>query len=164
MTIVTPEKRAKFISSLAEGASITEAAKSAGVCRMTVYRLRESDPDFAEAWDDALEAGTDLIEDEALRRATKGTLKPVFHKGEHVGDIREYSDTLTIFLLKGRRPDKYRDNAKVEHSGEIGIAGVVRVPAKQSKEEWAQKQAERQQLAQQKPETEENSETNSNGP
>jgi hypothetical protein len=37
----------------------------------------------------------------------------------------EYSDTLTIFLLKGIRPEKYRDRADVRHSGKIDIGAMT---------------------------------------
>ena len=49
----------------------------------------------------------------------EGTKKPVFHQGKRVGGVQEYSDTLLIFLLKGTRPKKFRDNMKVEHAGKI---------------------------------------------
>ena len=55
----------------------------------------------------------------ARRRAAEGTLKPVYQGGKLVGEIREFSDTLLIFLLKGKRPEVYRENVKVEHSGKI---------------------------------------------
>ena len=50
------------------------------------------------------------MELEARRRAVKGTDKPVFQRGEQVGTIREYSDTLLMFLLKANKPEKFRDN------------------------------------------------------
>lgn len=31
--------------------------------------------------------------------------------------MKEYSDTLAIFLLKAHNPEKYRDNMKVQHTG-----------------------------------------------
>jgi hypothetical protein len=48
-----------------------------------------------------------------------GTLEPVFHQGQEVGQVRKYSDTLLIFLLKGRKPDTYRDNVSVEQKGKV---------------------------------------------
>jgi hypothetical protein len=51
---------------------------------------RDDDPSFAAEWLDAAEAGIDLLEDEARRRAMAG------------------SDLLLIFLLRNRRPDVYR--------------------------------------------------------
>ena len=58
------------------------------------------------------------MEAEARRRGVEGTLKPVFYKGEECGQVREYSDTLLIFLLKAHDP-KYRDRQQVEHSGSV---------------------------------------------
>jgi hypothetical protein len=37
-----------------------------------------------------------------------------------VGVVQEYSDTLLIFLLKGARPQKYRDNVRQEVTGSNG--------------------------------------------
>ena len=58
-----------------------------------------------------------VLEAEALRRALKGTEKPVYQNGKQVGAIREYSDLLLIFLLKARRPTVYRENARLELTG-----------------------------------------------
>lgn len=80
---------------------------------MTAYRWREVDPQFAADWDKAKAIGLEALEDEATRRAFEGTSKPVFHLGTVCGTIREYSDTLTIFLLKGGKPEKFRENSSV---------------------------------------------------
>ncbi len=39
---------------------------------LLVYERRKADAEFAAAWDDSLVQGTDLLEDEALRRAMDG--------------------------------------------------------------------------------------------
>lgn len=36
----------------------------------------------------------------------------------------EYSDTLLIFLLKGARPEVYRERADVRHSGKIDVSAL----------------------------------------
>lgn len=115
-TDYTLKKKEKFLKALAEGHSISAAAKEAKIERRTVYNWRESDADFAADWDAAIEAGTDALEDEARRRAHDGTLKPVFYQGEEVGAVREYSDTLLIVLLKARRPQKYKERFDVNLS------------------------------------------------
>ncbi|MBX6773030.1 MAG: hypothetical protein IRY83_14975 [Chloroflexi bacterium] len=51
----------------------------------------------------------DALEAEAWRRAVDGVERPVYQNGQRVGAVREYSDTLLIFLLKGGRPQKYRE-------------------------------------------------------
>jgi hypothetical protein len=123
-TPFTPKRQAKFLERLAAGWSVTDAARSAGIVPRTAYNYRtagtpEYNAVFEAAWDDALEAGTDRLEDEAMRRAVEGTEKPVYQRGLLVGRVREYSDTLTVFLLKARRPGKYRERVDVQHSGTV---------------------------------------------
>jgi hypothetical protein len=47
----------------------------------------------------------------------EGVEEPIVYQGEITNTVRRYSDTLLIFLLKARRPEKFRDNVKVEHGG-----------------------------------------------
>lgn len=98
----TPEKRAKFLEAIADGKSVTSACEIAGFARFVAYDWRKVDPEFAQAWDDAVEAGTDKLEDAAIQRAKNG------------------SDVLTIFLLKARRPEKFKDRVYNEHVGKDG--------------------------------------------
>jgi hypothetical protein len=109
-TIKKSQKKLDIILSvLAMGKSATAAAAAAGITRDRLYVWRKKDPQFAAAWAGAIEAGTDLLEDEARRRASEGTAEPVFWKGEIVATVPKFSDSLIIFLLKSRRPEKYRD-------------------------------------------------------
>ena len=71
-----------------------------------MYAHRTTEAEFADAWDDAYDAGNDRLEDEAHRRAVDGVERPVTYRGEVVGSVREYSDVLLMFLLRGRRPDR----------------------------------------------------------
>jgi hypothetical protein len=121
----TAEKRAKFLAYLAKYGFVARAAKAAGVGRTCVFDLKKKDPNFSAAWDEAL---TDYVEDleaEADRRAYRGTVKPVFQGGKKVGCVREFSDTLLIFRLKGLRPEMYAERQKREVAGEGG--GPVQV-------------------------------------
>lgn len=116
---MTPEKRRTFCKELAETANVSKSAKKIGVSRTRVYEIRKEDSVFAEQWDEAVDRGVDALEEEARRRAYKGTNKPVFYQGVECGTIREYSDTLMIFLLKAARPEKYRERHEVEHTGKV---------------------------------------------
>jgi hypothetical protein len=98
------------------------AADSAGICRRLPCVWRENDPDFVEAEQVAMSNFADRLEREAVRRAVRGIRKKKFTgKGEAVIDPdtgeqyieREFSDTLLIFMLKGARPDKYKDRLDV---------------------------------------------------
>ncbi len=111
MSKLTPKRgwKKKFLTAFAEVGVVTYAARAAKVTRQAAYLARKIDPKFAARWDEAIEDSTQVMEAEAIRRAVKGTLKPVFQKGEQVGSVREYSDTLLMFLLKSRRPPVYRD-------------------------------------------------------
>lgn len=111
-----------FISTLSKRAIVSHACKDARIDRATAYRARETDPTFAAAWEEAVEVAADTLEAEGWRRAVDGVDKPVgFYQGEAAEHVKEYSDTLLIFLLKGARPNKYRENMKLEHGGEVRV-------------------------------------------
>jgi len=109
-------ERERFLTALSETASVTKACELARLPRRTVYNWRRTDQGFAQAWEAALDMGTDALEDEAIRRAYHGTGRPVFQGKELVGHVRDYSDTLLIFMLKARRPNKYRDRAPMDQT------------------------------------------------
>lgn len=119
-TIRTPEKEIAFLAALSATCSVTRACEAAGLGRMTVYDWRKADPDFATAWDEAKRLGADVLEDEAVRRAHDGVDEPIFYKGDCIDTVRKYSDTLLIFLLKGAKPDVYKDRVQSEVSGPGG--------------------------------------------
>jgi hypothetical protein len=99
-----------FLAALEETGSVTEAAKAVGMGRCNVYQYKRSDPAFAALWEQALDVAADVLEDEARRRAYEGVEEDVYHKGEKVGVVKKYSDTLLMFLLKGIRPQKWRES------------------------------------------------------
>ena len=74
--------------------------------------LKATDPAFAAAWDDALEAAVDQLEAEARHRAIDGVEQPHFHQGKVCGTVRKYSDALLMFLLRAHRPETYRDRTE----------------------------------------------------
>jgi hypothetical protein len=115
-----------FLEQLRLTGNVSEAASVAGIARDTVYKARKSSERFAEQWDEAIEQACDRMEREAFRRAVEGTDKPVFYQGSECGAIREYSDTLLIFLLKAHRPDKYRERSSVELTGKNGEPVVIK--------------------------------------
>ncbi len=104
--------KADFLDHIAAGQSVRSAATTVGVKPSTPYTWRKQDKRFAAAWEAAEEAGTDIIEEEAFRRAVKGVEKPVYRGGEVVGHIADYSDAMLMFLLKSRRPERYGNSGK----------------------------------------------------
>lgn len=118
-----PKKRA-FLAAYASLGAITKAAQVAGINRRSHYNWHEEEgPDgdaYRMAFEDARASACDSLEVEARRRAMSGVDKPVYYQGERVDTLKEYSDTLLIFLLKGAMPEKYRENARIEHTGRDG--------------------------------------------
>lgn len=114
----------RFLESFAMTGNITLSCKTVGIgSRNTIYKWQEDDDAFASAYREAEISSTELMEAEAHRRGVLGYDKPVFQQGAQVGVIREYSDTLLIFMLKARNPDKYRDNANAGASGQPLVKG-----------------------------------------
>lgn len=134
--IISAKRRALFIEALAECGNVTEAARVAGFSWRRAHQLRSERPEFAAEWDEALQQAAEKLEREAWRRAHDGVAEPLTcAKGLIYDDdgnpvmVRKYSDTLLIFLLKGIRPEKYRENVKV--TGALAHA-LVPSPAAQS--------------------------------
>jgi hypothetical protein len=133
--------RPKFLHLLASEGVVSSAANLCGVHLATVYRERERNPEFGDAWKAALDVATDTMEREARRRAIEGVNEPVVYqgqlayvavdaKGEYCPPdapgarlipltVKKFSDTLLIFLLKGRRPEVFGDKATITHDGSL---------------------------------------------
>jgi hypothetical protein len=100
-------KKAAVLSAFKNCANVTRACEIADIARATFYSWLKEDPEFKAAYEAAREEAVEVLEDEAIRRATVGG-----------------SDTLLIFLLKAARPQKYRDYVRQEVTGANG-AGLV---------------------------------------
>lgn len=115
----TPGVRDAFLAALRADGIIGNACAAIGVSRSTVAKYRASNPDFDAACADAIEDGIDVLETEAFRRATRGVSEPVFHRGEVVGEVQRYSDTLLSLMLTRRR---YKETVRTEVAGHDGGA------------------------------------------
>ncbi len=119
-----------FLEELTKTCCVLRSAAAAGIERRRLYEMRDKEPEFAEAWDKALDAGTDVLEAEAIRRAVEGVDEPVYQGGELVGHVRKYSDTLLARLLDAHKPDKYRQRSEVKHTGSVELAGALEAARK----------------------------------
>jgi hypothetical protein len=91
----------RFLRYLSKNSSVSDAARRAGVSRVTVYQHRANNIEFANAWQDALEQAYDALEGDLYDRG------------------RRDDTQAAIFLLKGYRAQKFADRHKVE----VGSAG-----------------------------------------
>jgi len=91
------------------GGNISKAAELLGTTRQNIHRWAQTDPVFRELFEHALEFGTDNLEESYYERAMKG------------------SDRATEFLLKARRPEKYRDvqSSQTDVNTEVIASGIV---------------------------------------
>lgn len=127
------ERRAAFLECLARTGSQAKACV-AGECSMETVRVtRKSDPEFAAAWNEAMEQYRGVIETEIHRRAIEGVEKPIYQQGVRVDqhDVREYSDQLLSLHARRHIPD-YREKIQVDaqHSGtlHVGLEALEGLP------------------------------------
>lgn len=109
-------KARAFLAAYRETASITKAAAAAKIDRTMHYRWLQNAA-YKKAFAAAQDVAAQILEDEAVRRATEGTLEPVFYQGIKCGAVRRYSDGLMQFLLRGFRPQKYSSKAEITGPG-----------------------------------------------
>lgn len=113
--------RPVFLAALAKCPIVSVACRIAQVSRKGAYQARETDPEFAKAWDEAIETGVDCVEAAAFKSAVYGDERPVYQQGVMVGTVVEYSDSMRALLLKGRRREVFGEKVEMEHSGSVGL-------------------------------------------
>lgn len=121
-----PQQRA-FLAAFAMVGVVTRAAEIAQIARRTHYDWLEGE-EYARAFVDATEAAGDFLEHAAWKLANEGWFEPVYQGGEQVGSKWKFSESLLALLLKGSKPDKFRDNAKIEHAGAVSTNPVLILP------------------------------------
>ena len=125
-----------FLRCYRETGSVTKACQAADIDRSIHYRRLKADPKYAQAFAEAQECAVAVLEDECIRRAT-GVDEPVVYQGEFsyplVRDakgkiqrsltpltVRKYSDSLLMFLLRGAKPERYRE--RFDHTVTASVA------------------------------------------
>ncbi len=106
----TAQKRRQktFLKAFLEVATVTWAAKAAGIGRRTHYDWLKKDEGYQEAFSQAEDVASDALYEEARKRAISGK-----------------SDVLLMFLMKGDNPAKYRDSHHVTVDGTINLVKLM---------------------------------------
>lgn len=116
----------RYLEALAETGRKWFAEQAAGVARSTVETHLENDPDFADAFEDAIAAYSapkivqiekDAVEGQEVKRFDPET-------GEVVQVERRFETRLREKFLE-RYEREYHPKHQIEHSGEIGGAFVI---------------------------------------
>lgn len=115
-----------FLEVLSEYGNVHAACRASGVSRSQVYNLREREPAFAAAWDEALESNFADFEVELKQRAVKGVIDPIVYKDKVIGYRRKVSDDLLKFGLSSLNREKY--GRTVDITGSIGHTVKAELP------------------------------------
>ena len=110
---LTAETKEQVIGALRIGADVATAAAAVGVSRQAIYKLRDRDAKYAERMDEARAFADEKVIRSLFKAATE-----------------DRNVTATIFWLKNRRSDEWRDRHRMELTdpeGEKLIDGEVLV-------------------------------------
>jgi hypothetical protein len=119
---VSKRARQAFLDLVATGYSVSAAAQRLGLHRQRLYELRDRDAVFRQDWQQAVEAGTDLLEQTAWEIATKGALEETFDESGRLVSSRRKQDPATVrFLLASRRPEQYSERQRLEIGGRVDV-------------------------------------------
>lgn len=105
----TVERQQAFLHALAACGVVRQACAAVGMSHVSAYtlRARPSAIAFRAAWDAALDCAISLVEEAAVSRSIHGVPRPIFYKGEQVGEWRHHDERLTMFLLRFRRSARF---------------------------------------------------------
>jgi hypothetical protein len=129
-------KQAEFLLEFSRTGNLAAAARAAKVTREVHYSWLR-DPLYKAAYQVADEEATDRLVEEARRRGADGYEEPIIYAGKRCYEIdedenyryetdeagnqvripltiRRYDSNLLTLLIKGRRPEMYRDNVKID--------------------------------------------------
>ena len=101
-------KKSAFLAAFCECGNVSKSTKAAKINRTTHYQWLKDDPEYAAAFSEAEQIAVAELEDEARKRAMKG------------------SDLLMIFLLKHLKPERYRERLETKVSGTVEHSVNVR--------------------------------------
>jgi hypothetical protein len=106
---VRPSKEAlwrpAFLKVLANTANVRAACQAAGVTRAQVDKTRARSPRFNALCEEALADAADALEAIAWKR------------------VQEGSDAVLMFMLRGAKPEKYREGYKEPWRGHLTVSG-----------------------------------------
>lgn len=101
---ITAHERERFLGVLRTTFNVSKAAEAIGRNRTSLYKLRDTMPEFAAAWDDIIEQCLDAVEQIVFENALAGR-QPIN----------------SIFLLRHRRAHIYGEKVKVEQEHRVDV-------------------------------------------
>lgn len=114
-------KARAFLAAYRRTCNLTASAAAAGIGVRQHYRWLERYPKYAAAFERAQLVAADYLESCAIERATIGWEEPVFYQGDECGRVRRFDGGLMQFLLRGAKPEKYRERLDHEIHGSVDL-------------------------------------------
>jgi len=133
--MLSPDKLQIFLDTIREKGSIGAACKKITCAASLIEEMRQADPDFDRALNNALEEYRSLIEEEIHRRGITGYEEEVYQGGVLVGTKRKFSDRLLEIHAK-RHIAAYRDTVDVNAEFR---SGVIVLGGTEGTNEWLKK-------------------------
>lgn len=121
------------LARIAQNESTVKAIRAEGISPTQFYYHVNQTPEFPDLLQKA-QAGRDerfkqqtieTLEQTAISRAVEGWDEPVFYEGKLCGTKRKYSDSLLMFMLKGLKPDVYKEGANINVNNTNSNANAV---------------------------------------
>lgn len=121
------------LARIARNESTVNAIRAEGISPSCFYDNVSKKPEFLDALqkvqidrDAKFKQQTiETLEQTALSRAVDGWDEPVFYEGKLCGTKRKFSDSLLMFMLKGLKPDVYKDGANINVNNTNSNANAV---------------------------------------
>ncbi|MCF8473089.1 MAG: hypothetical protein K9G26_00215 [Emcibacter sp.] len=105
------KKEDLFLEVLQQTGNVSVATAKAGLDRSLVYRRRNTEPEFREKWQNAMDQALDYLEEYLWDKAMGKELND-----NHEG--RVVDEKIAIFLLKAHRPEIFGDGKKRRDTNE----------------------------------------------
>ncbi len=96
-----------FLCHLAETGSVHLASSAARLSARGAYRLKTRSPEFARAWDTALQLAVGRLSAIAFDRAINGRVEQIYREGNLFAERRSPSDKLLMWLLARLDPRRF---------------------------------------------------------
>jgi hypothetical protein len=96
-----------FLAAFEESCCVRWAARAARITRKTHYHWLHHHAAYAHRFREAQKLAADVLESEAVKRATEGWQEPIYYQGNKVGSVTRYDSGMLQFLLRGAMPEKY---------------------------------------------------------
>lgn len=129
----TQTKRKTFLALLQATSNVAEAARTVGIGVSTAYALKRRDPEFAEAWREALDIGYGELEMTLLRHALHGSERIETVRDGATGTIKQIKTVhsyplalaMRLFLAHRDEVEAFRCSQAL-HQGQDDVAARVR--------------------------------------